>query len=65
MSAQANEPVRYISIPVDEATLRRLLDLADLCHADIKSVAASLLHDVLADDAETHVLEMVPVAGHA
>lgn len=65
MSAQANNTVRYISIPVDEATLRRLLDLADMCHADIKSIAASLLHDVLADDEAAHVLEAMPVIGHA
>ncbi len=67
MSAQANQPVRFISIPVDEVTLQRLLDLADMCHADVKAVAASLLHDVLAEDADAHLLEVVPdgFVGHA
>lgn len=66
MSAQANEPRRYISISVDDTTYRRLMDLSDMCHADHQSVAASLLHDILAEDAEAHhLLEVAPVVGHA
>jgi len=39
---------------VDEATLERLLRVADDCGADPVAVAASLLHDVLADDEAAH-----------
>ena len=34
---------------------QRLRHLSDICHADEKSVAASLLHDILKDDEEAHV----------
>ena len=36
-------------------TAERLRHLSDICHADEKSVAASLLHDILKDDEEAHV----------
>jgi hypothetical protein len=47
-------PVRWISIPLDAETAARLAHLSDECHADPVSVAASLLHDVLADDEAAH-----------
>jgi len=49
-------PIRWISIPLDAATAERLENLSDVCHNDPVRVAASLLHDVLADDEETHYL---------
>lgn len=50
------EPVRWIKLPLDAETAERLENLSDECHADPACVAASLLHDILADDAETHHL---------
>ena len=43
-------PVRWISVPLDAKTAARLANLSDECHCDPVKVAASLLHDVLADD---------------
>lgn len=65
MSAQADDTIGFISIPVDAETLRRLTSLADICHADPKAVAASLLYDILKDDEESHSLELMPVDGMA
>ena len=53
-------PIRWISIPLDAETADRLANLSDECHADSASVAASLLHDILKDDAETHHLLEAP-----
>ena len=50
-------PVRWLSIPLDAKTAERLANLSDVCHNDPVRVAASLLHDVLADDEQTHFLE--------
>ena len=55
----------WISVPLSGDTVRRLKKLADMCHADPKAVAASLLHDVLADDEGAHPLEVMPVLGRA
>lgn len=65
MSAQANEPVLWLPVPLSGETLRRLTKLADICHADPKAVAASLLNDILKDDEDAHLLEMMPPAGRA
>jgi hypothetical protein len=48
-------PVRWISIPLDPRTAARLANLSDECHADPVQVAASLLHDVLADDEQANL----------
>lgn len=50
-------PVRWLSIPLDAKTAERLAHLSDVCHNDPVRVAASLLHDVLADDEQAHFLE--------
>lgn len=55
----------WLSIPLSRRTAERLANLADVCHADHRSVAASLLHDILQDDEEAHVLEHTPAAGNA
>lgn len=49
------QSVRWISIPLDAETAARLANLSDECHADQVQVAASLLHDVLADDEEANL----------
>ena len=53
----------WIKIPLDGETAARLRNLADFCHADRVSVAASLLHDILKEDDEAHaLLEAVPAS---
>lgn len=42
------------SIPLDGETIDRLMRLSDICHADPRAVAASLLHDILKDDEAAH-----------
>lgn len=64
MSAKADD-ITLITIPVDGDTLRRLMQIADMSHAAPKSVAASILRDVLKDDEEAHLLELMPPAGRA
>jgi hypothetical protein len=58
------EPVRWLRIPLDAETAARLEYLSDECHADPVRVAASLLHDVLADDAEAENLPVAIAAGN-
>ncbi len=48
-----NEVV-WVQVPLDAATAERLHNLANMCHAAPTSVAASLLHDVLAEDDAHH-----------
>lgn len=45
----------WISVPLDRKTAARLQNLSDVCHATPTNVAASLLHDVLADDEESNL----------
>jgi hypothetical protein len=59
--ADETAPVRWISIPLDAQTADRLTHLSDECHADPVSVAASLLHDVLADDEEANLPTAIAV----
>ena len=55
--------VLWVRVPLDEETAARLQNLSDLCRADPVSVAASLLHDVLKDDEESHhLLEAAPAS---
>ncbi len=48
----------WLSVALDIETAERLRALADICHADQASVAASLLHDVLKDDEDAHAAEV-------
>jgi bacterioferritin (cytochrome b1) len=52
-------------VSLDEETARRLQSLADICHASEDSVAASLLHDILKEDEDSHTLLVVPAVGNA
>lgn len=64
MSAQADD-ITVIEVAVDGETLRRLMKIADMSHAAPRAVAASLLHDILKDDEDAHLLELMPPAGRA
>lgn len=48
-------PVVWISIPLDGETAARLQNLSDVCHAAPTNIAASLLHDILKDDEEANL----------
>lgn len=48
------DDVHWLRVPLDAATVARLHGLADMCHAEPISIAASLLHDVLKDDEAAH-----------
>lgn len=55
----ANHPkdhdgVIWITVPLDSRTAERLQHLSDVCHDAPTNVAASLLHDILKDDADAH-----------
>lgn len=52
----------WISVPLDADTAAMLEALSNECHADPVKVAASLIHDVLRDDSETHFLISAPAA---
>lgn len=53
----------WITIPLDGETVARLENLSGVCHAEMETVAASLLHDILKDDDEAHFLLAVPAVG--
>lgn len=56
--------VVWMTIPMSARTAERLLNLSNNCHAAPDRVAASLLHDVLADDEAAHHDQFVPVGTH-
>ena len=49
-----DEEVVYFR-PLRMETVARLMEVADISHADPVSVAASLLHDVLKEDEAAHI----------
>jgi hypothetical protein len=53
-----------ITLCLSPETVEMLLDLANECHAAPDQVAASLLHDILADDAAAHHDQHVPAGTH-
>ena len=55
MRETSKNEIVWVTVPLDAETAERLRHLSDICHADEKSVAASLLHDILKDDEEAHV----------
>lgn len=60
MSHPGKQSTVWISVGLDPETADRLRDLSDACCADEESVAASLLRDILKDDAEAHFLLAAP-----
>lgn len=52
---QDDDDVVYFRIPLGTETVARLMEVADISHADPVRVAASLLHDVLKDDEAAHL----------
>lgn len=46
--------VVWLRVPLTAETVERLHRLSTICRAESTAIAASLLHDVLMDDALTH-----------
>lgn len=42
-------------VPLDDTTATRLMTVADMSHAQPAEVAASIIHEVLADDEAAHL----------
>lgn len=62
------QSVVWISVPLSAETADMLQELADMCHAEPRIIAASLLRDVLADDAAAHdnnLLHSMPTPSNA
>jgi hypothetical protein len=56
MCSTDDDEVQVIfDIPLDGATVERLMALSAVCRQDPKKVAASLLHDILKDDQDAHL----------
>jgi len=65
MSDKAHSNVVWLRVPLDGETAERLRALSDICHNDEITVAASLLHDILKEDEEAHLLLTAPAVGAA
>lgn len=48
------EPKTLFRVALDDITVARLIELADICQADPRSVIAAIIKDVLEDDARAH-----------
>jgi hypothetical protein len=60
MSDADDLPKIRLVLDVSQETIARLQSLSDICHADPRAVAASLLHDILKDDEAAHFLTAPP-----
>ncbi len=49
-----DEQVTVIEVPLDDPTFAWVIELAELCHADVRLVIASILRDIRADDEAAH-----------
>lgn len=49
-----NEPVVWVQIPLTRQAAARLQALSEMCGDDPPEIAASLLHDLLEEDAICH-----------
>jgi hypothetical protein len=56
-----NEDVVWLHVPLSQGTVARLQRLSQICQAESTAIAASLLHDILMDDAIAH--DEVSIAG--
>jgi hypothetical protein len=65
MSDKAHSNVVWLRVPLDGETAERLRALSDICHNDEITVAASLLHDILKEDADCHELLIAPAPSAA
>lgn len=48
--------VVFFFVPVDDATVARLMTVADETHNDPATIIALILHDVLKDDEDAHLM---------
>lgn len=50
-------PLTEFSVLLDDQTVARLMRLSEMCHTPPRVVLASIIHDVLKDDEDAHLLE--------
>jgi len=53
-----NETFTVVEVALDDLTVARLIELADMLHADPATIVASIVRDVLEDDAKMHAEEI-------
>lgn len=58
-----NETFTVVEVVLDDLTIARLIELADMLHADPATIVASIVRDVLEDDARMHAAENRPPQG--
>jgi len=51
----------FFRIGLDDLTVARLLELADICQCDPTQVISAIVRDVLEDDARAHDGEFAPI----
>lgn len=49
-----NEPRTPFRVLLDDLTVARLIELAEVCHTDPSNVISAIVKDVLEDDARVH-----------
>lgn len=52
----------FFRVPIDDATVARLMTVADEAHADPATIIAAIVRDVLEDDELTHAAATEPPA---
>jgi hypothetical protein len=56
MRAKLPEPLLRLFVEFDDpVTIARLIELADICHANPQTLIAAIVRDVLEDDALAHM----------
>lgn len=52
----SDHPKAMLAVPLDDDSVERLMSLSRVCGLPLADLAASLLHDLLEEDEETHIL---------
>lgn len=52
----------FFRVPIDDATVVRLMTVADETHNDPATIIASIVRDVLKDDEDAHLPAPKPIA---
>ena len=55
--SEEDERATTFCVPLDDATVARLIELSDICHMPPTLLIASIIHDVLKDDEDAHGFE--------
>lgn len=52
------------TVALDDLTVARLMEMADICHTHPCILIAAMVHDVLEDDAKAHLREFELMSLH-